>query len=349
MMKGKIFGKAQMGVMLIFMLMLMVSLSGCGQDPQGQTGTSADNGSGSEKAVITMAGVKPGGGTHIITEGVAEVIRKDHRDWNLSVVPGSTMGNLVSIQNDEADLGLSFSPTVYEGIDGIGDFNEKIPDLRFLVALDEDASHFLIDKKLGVDSISDIKEKKIPLRIAVQYRGSGAEVLAKRVLNEYGITYEDIESWGGTVSFQAVPESVEMFKDGVVDAVFFVCGFPEANLIDLFSVRDIKPLPIDDNVVESIMNKYKGYLPITLPGGVYEGMDVDAPGIGQAVILATSTKLPEEIGYEMAKSIVDNLDTLTASYQALSGLTPELLIAPLEPELLHPGVHKYFTEIGVLK
>jgi TRAP transporter TAXI family solute receptor len=55
----------------------------------------------------------------------------------------------------------------------------------------------------------------------------------------------------------------------------------------------------------------------------------------------------EEFVYNMMEIMFDNIDQITSSHPAASGLTLESAVESL-PIPLHPGAEKYFKDKGVL-
>ncbi|CDZ75193.1 Hypothetical protein ING2D1G_1053 [Peptoniphilus sp. ING2-D1G] len=58
--------------------------------------------------------------------------------------------------------------------------------------------------------------------------------------------------------------------------------------------------------------------------------------------------MPEELVYNMTKTLFENIDTLAASQKIANEINLEEAtnIAGLE---LHPGAEKYFKEVGAIK
>ena len=102
-------------------------------------------------------------------------------------------------------------------------------------------SIFLVREENPIASIEEIKEKKIPIRLLTAPRASSPSVAAERMLAEYGITLEDIRSWGGKVSYVSYAEASSLIKDGHADAW---CGPMSPAVVELTVSRKMKMLPI---------------------------------------------------------------------------------------------------------
>jgi TRAP transporter TAXI family solute receptor len=95
------------------------------------------------------------------------------------------------------------------------------------------------------------------------------------------------------------------------------------------------------------MNKYPFYPPAVIPGGIYKGTDADVHTFGPKATLMAHADLPEDIAYQVTKTVFDNLQDFKNLHPALSGLTPENMregnSAPF-----HPGALRYFKESGLI-
>ncbi|HZT07270.1 MAG TPA: TAXI family TRAP transporter solute-binding subunit [Chloroflexota bacterium] len=132
----------------------------------------------------------------------------------------------LAIVNPAAPLTLAYR--------GTGPFKEAIPVRTIAVIHSRDAFAFAVSEKSGITSLRDIKERKYPLRVTLRgQRDHANHFLERVVLGEYGITYEDIEAWGGQVRFDpGLPTGtstsgadiahsrIDLAREGAVDAIF---------------------------------------------------------------------------------------------------------------------------------
>ncbi len=120
-------------------------------------------------------------------------------------------------------------------------------EIRVLVGnLDTYWYLFSVRDNVPIHSFEELKAKKYPLRLALLPKGSSGEWATKTVLKAYGITYQDIESWGGKVTFVSFPTAVEMMKDGQADGFAHVStpGHPSwTQLATLTSIRFLAIAP----------------------------------------------------------------------------------------------------------
>jgi TRAP-type uncharacterized transport system substrate-binding protein len=113
---------------------------------------------------------------------------------------------------------------------GRGLFSHPMEVALIAVLPHYDQLGFAVTPKTGLTSLTDIREKRYPLRLSV--RGSldaCTTRLFEHILKVHGFSYADIESWGGKVTFDqpmprdtspGVPSRLERVKSGDLDAIF---------------------------------------------------------------------------------------------------------------------------------
>ncbi|HHY37730.1 MAG TPA: TAXI family TRAP transporter solute-binding subunit [Clostridia bacterium] len=303
--------------------------------------------SSASKTDIVMAHSAVGGNWHTIVEGIAQILRADIPDVSFTVTPGSGEGNLARLNTGDIDIGMSTNTSAREAWAGEGSFKEPLKNIRGITQLYTAYVQFIISDKIGINSIADIKEKQYPIRISVHTRGSGIETTAKRTLELYGITYEDIEKWGGKVVFVGSNEAASMMADGQLDAYFGFSAAPIKNFTELELNHTFKVLPIDEPVAKQLEEKY-GYPLGNIPAGVYKSVTSEIPTITEAAGLYTRADVPEDIIYKVTKSLIEHRQELGGIHAQLKKLTPEMMPKDLGVPL-HPGAEKAYREAGILK
>ena len=113
---------------------------------------------------------------------------------------------------------------------GVGLFSEPMQVALIAVMPHYDQLGFAVSEASGLTSLHDIRDKRFPLRLSV--RGSMdacTTLLVDKVLRAHDFGYDDIVSWGGSVSYdQPMPSQpspteasrVERVSAGRLDAIF---------------------------------------------------------------------------------------------------------------------------------
>ena len=108
---------------------------------------------------------------------------------------------------------------------GTGPFSEPQPIVPIGIIPSYDQLAFAVSPESGVTSLDQIREDKVPLRISV--RGSidpATSLLVNEVLKAHGFGLDDIERWGGHISYDQPlpndPTRLGAVERGELDAVF---------------------------------------------------------------------------------------------------------------------------------
>ena len=128
----------------------------------------------------------------------------------------------ISIMNPAAILSMAYQ--------GVGLFSQPMQVALIAVMPHADQLGFAVSEASGLTSLTDVREKRYPLRLSV--RGSldsSTTRLVEKVLNVHGFGYQDILDWGGYVSYDqpmpggeppGYPSRLGRVTQGELDAVF---------------------------------------------------------------------------------------------------------------------------------
>lgn len=280
----------------------------------------------------------------LLAEGIAGILREELPDISITVVPGGSDTNIALLQRREIDLGLSATDSANNAINGRGSFSEPVSldSVNSIACFYYSKIHFVVLNNVNISSIEEIKEKKIPLNISVGRRGSGMEIGANRIFSEYGITYEDIEKWGGKVLYFGMNDSIRMLADGQLNAYIALGVVPLTELVELSMKRSFKMLPIKDEIIEKMANDFN-YIKSIIPLGSYDDFMEDMLTIGPASGLFASADLDEETVYLITKALIKNINRLRQIHNQLKDITPEFMSQEMVFPV-HPGAKRAYNE-----
>jgi len=295
---------------------------------------------------ITMAGGSLGGGWSAISEGVTSALRRDMPDAAITHEVGLDGANAAIVDSGRVQLGLIHSAMIQAALAGEYPYGKKLENIRGIARIYPDSAyHFVVTAESGLTSIEEIRQKKYPLRLNVMYRGSLMETASRTLLESYGITYEDIESWGGKVYFRAYAATLELMKDGRLDAMGFNVQYPETQLIEASLTQDFRLLPLSDEAI-AYVNRKLGTYASKIPAGTYRFAPTDIPTFSDVCLLIAYGGMPEDQAYRVTRALHQNLDYLHSVHKALSRLEPTDMPRVNLP--LHPGAARFYREAGLL-
>lgn len=356
--------KKRPGSMVLLCMLLVFSLAvfgGCGSTPApsapAASSTPADTAPAAPSATdlatntnplnITFAGSSPGGVWYMVMGGVTETINKSFPKSSVTVVPGDGVSNLVRVAGGEAEIGMSHSAIAAAAIVGNDPFDKAYENVATVAALYPSHLQFVVTEKSGITSIRQIMENKMKVRLSVDAPGSTGELAFKRMINEYGFTYEDIQKWGGQVVFKNMGDSSDMLSDGLLDGMSTMTLYPASPIAEASINNKLVLMSIEPDIAAKLAEKY-GYGTSVIPKNTYQFQAEEATSISSYTVICVPKDASEEIAYKVAKSITENLDYLKSVHVAMESLTADQLVKNLGAPL-HSGAELYYKEKGILK
>lgn len=295
---------------------------------------------------MTLVGASPGGAWSAIGEAVTDELRRGVPRSSFTLEPGQDGANAVLVQRRDVELGLVHSSIALAALRGASPFDAPQPDVRAVTLLYGDAPfHFVVATRSGITRVEDIRERRLPVRLAVNTRGSLMELATRTVLEGYGIGYDDIREHGGAVLYFPMNASYEMMKNGRLDAVGVTVQVPSRQTVDAGRAVSLDVLSLSDEVI-AMANGRLGTEAATIPADAYRFLSHDVRTFAGRVILITHAGVPDARVYEITRILHDNLDRVRRAHGSLRALTPATM-----PQVggvpLHPGAERFYREIGV--
>jgi TRAP transporter TAXI family solute receptor len=297
----------------------------------------------SDKKFLKMFSGPEGGSWYPLGSGIMSLVEANIKGVSTSNGPGGGVGNLKSVQRGEADLGWSYSHTVYDGYNGRAPFKDKLNKVRYLASLYPGIFQVAVPRKSDIYSYSDMADKRIcPGKV-----GFSGEVFANSILGAYGITYGSIKKKGGVVHYVGYSDAAALMKDGHLDVYMAVTSCPQSTIIDLNFRPGIRIIGIDEEHMKKILNDYPGYAEVVVPKTAYTGMTEDVSTVGTVTSLVCSADLSGEMVYRIVKTIFENLDELAKiKKDAIADVSLENALLGCKIPV-HPGAKRYYDEHGV--
>ena len=133
--------------------------------------------------------------------------------------------------------GFAQSDVAYWTYTGTGTMESEAPasDLRSIAALFPEHIHLVTLADSGIESVSDLRG----LRGSVDEPGSGTRVDATLILDAFGIGLDDI-----TAEDVKGAAATDALRNGRLDAMFVVAGYPSGALVELAASADMALVPI---------------------------------------------------------------------------------------------------------
>lgn len=205
-------------------------------------------------------------------------------------------------------------------------------------------------EKYNVSTIEEIFEQKLPLRIGCSPVGSMDAQGAYLLLEYFGVTQEDLESWGGSITNQSGSENQAALQDGKIDFYIDHTSGSSSTMAEIATTCDVTFLQWGDELVDWFVNE-KGFQRVTIAADSFKGQTNELVLPGSPDSIFVNDDLSDDVVYMITKTLCENRDALVKTYNSLA---PWDVATCWESEKvggaeLHPGALRYFTEAGYIK
>jgi len=253
-----------------------------------------------------------------------------------------SVDNVNAIISGLRNSGFAQSDVAYWAYTGTGTMEGKEPakDLRTIAALFEEHIHLVALADSGINSVADLKGK----RVSLDEPGSGTYVDANLILEANGLGIADVTAEalkGGAAS--------EALRNGKIDAFFVVAGYPTGSLVELASAAKIKLVPIDGDGAKALTDKYGFFASSDIPEGTYEGVAATST-VAVGAQWFTSAKEDDELIYNITKALWNDESRVLLDVGHSKGktITADTALNGVGVPL-HAGAEKFYKETGLIK
>lgn len=326
-------GRKYISLLLIVTILGAFGLAGCGSSK-----TEEKTQQTASPRILTIGTNTVGSGWYSMGGGLANILTKYIPGVKVTAAQtAASVENLKAIKEGTMELGFASGDVPYNMYRGIG--YEENKGFKFLAMNDLVYLVIIVKKDSPIKTFEDIRGKRLGTGLA----GSSAYVIVEDMLKAHGMTYADVKPFPAGISQQA-----DALKDGNLDVLATGIGGTQgaaAAILDLATTTDIRFIPISNKVLDEITSKHPYYLKQDIPAGWVKSLTEPVPAMAIAAMLFVKADLPEDLVYNICKTMFEHKDELDATYGQWKCTTKDN-VAKNMPVPLHPGAEKYYKEIG---
>jgi uncharacterized protein len=247
--------------------------------------------------------------------------------------------NVEAIEQGKADVGFIQGDVVYFAYRR-GTESDPRPhtQLRGMAVLFVNAVQIVVRRDSDIQRVTDFRGR----RIGLGSPGSGTEEAARIIVESHGLNYADVRP--GFLSFSEVADEIQA---GTLDGGFIVANYPVSAIIDVNRSVGVRLVPIEQDVINLIRERYRFFRPIVIPRGTYENQDGDVTTIAVDNLLVCRKDMPEQLVHDLTKTFFESLPELAQTHIAAALIDPEQ--GPTTSIPLHPGAARYYRERELLQ
>lgn len=267
----------------------------------------------------------------------------------LLAVAQSTQGsvaNILAMENGTLESGLVQADVAFWAYNGDKNFHfaekstKKIDNfhkLRAIASLYPETIHIVVRKGAKIDSVDDLKGK----RVSLGEKESGTRVDAEIVLGAYGLSSKSVKA-----VYLNPGQAADMMHAGELDAFFFTAGYPAAAVADLAEAEDVVLLPIVGKQAEALRKRYPFFFQRSIPGNVYRGVDA-TPTLAVSAQWLVSADVDAELVYQITKALwhENTRRLLDQGHREARSIRLDTALDGIAIPL-HPGAERFYREVG---
>ena len=177
--------------------------------------------------------------------------------------------------------------------------------------------------------------------IAIGPAASETQSISKLIMKAYGIEDSDYKKYQ-----EGFGDAADLLQDGNIDISISILGLPTGSIESLqASTGDVKMLALSNQAIHFI-EKNSEYRRYTIPAESYEFLDRDIETVtAYAILMANTDTIDEELGYELAKVMIEHAEENTHSQSVHTVI--ENALNGSEGLPIHPGAKRYYEEKGL--
>jgi TRAP transporter TAXI family solute receptor len=253
--------------------------------------------------------------------------------------PGS-IENLRLINSSQLESGFAQADLAGWAYTGVNVFAEAGPlrRLRAIASLFPEAAHLVVLAGSSIESLADLKGK----RVSLGEEGSGTAADATVLLAAAGLGEKDLKR-----KYLRPGPAAEELKWGSLDAMFLVGGYPVPAIRELAAAVPVRLVPIEGKIVDALKKDFAFYSLTEIPPGIYSGVDGGTPSLGFSALWLVNADVDADRVYAITRSLWN-----PATAALLAALDPIGNRIRLERALdglsvpLHPGAARFYREAG---
>lgn len=296
---------------------------------------------GAERKFVRFGGSNPGGSWFTIVGGLSAFLSGKIGDLNVTAIAtGGSVDNNRLARKGDLDTWLTHSLTAYDSWNGVGLFQDEgqFKEYRMLCGVYENHHHFVVLVKSNIETMSDLKGKKV----CVGSAGSGGAINSENILKAIGV-WDQIDV--STLTWEA---GAQALSDGQVDCIG-VSSAPAPAVVTIEATHDIRLLELNDEEFNKVLSEFPSYSRSAIPVGAYKALDKESPCIAFPVYWAAHKDADPESIYKMMKVAFDpeNAESLGRIQQQLKSLGSYFESMKSLKIPLHPGAVKFWKEQGL--
>ncbi len=278
----------------------------------------------------------------VVGQSICRLVNRGTSEHGIKCTAPSTGGsidNINAIKAGDRDLGVAQSDWQYHAYNGTSKFEgQKYDKLRAVFSVHPEPFTVVARADAGIKTFDDLKGK----RVNIGNPGSGQRGTMEVLMEAKGWSKDDF----ALASELKASEQSAALGDNKIDAMIYTVGHPNGSIQEATTTVDSVIVEVSGPEVEKLVSDNSYYRTATIPGGIYKGNEDDTMTFGVGATFVSSADVPDDVVYQVVKSVFDNFDRFKKLHPAFANLKEAEMIKDGLSAPLHPGAEKYYKERG---
>lgn len=249
---------------------------------------------------------------------------------------GGSVENLTLLGEERTTIAMAMNDAVYNAVNGEGDFQEP-QDVCTIGVMYPNILQVVTTEGTGIQGFPGLAGR----RVSVGDAGSATQLMFKNVVTTLGMSFDDFAQ-AQNLPFDGQTTAI---RNGQLDAGAWVVAPGASSIQDLASSESIKVVPLAEEELTKITEKFPYYIATELEAGTYDGQQETVPVAATWNSLLMNTNASQEFVGAVTRAVHENVDDLAGAHPAGGEIAPENATEAIAP--ICPGSMKYFEEAGV--
>jgi hypothetical protein len=261
-----------------------------------------------------------------------------------AISSAGSLENIKLLRDNQAQFALLQGPFAAWGWNGEGPISRPQTGLRSVAAVWQNVEHFVLMTELAPTGTMQDLSNLNGARYVLGARNSGAEQTGRYILDSLGIDYENSMS----LAWMGYGGAANAIQDGNVVGMNVPAGAPVSAITQAMAQMgdELTLLQFTQQDLDAINKNYPLWDWYEFPPGTYPNQNELVRTISSPNVLAVRSDVPEDVVYEITKTIWENLAALQDIHAATKDMRIELAVSGLGAPL-HPGAIRYYRERGL--
>jgi TRAP transporter TAXI family solute receptor len=252
------------------------------------------------------------------------------------------VANIGALHAGRIDIGIVQSDVLTDAIKGEGPFASQGPDseLRVLFTGQTEAFTIVARRELDIRAAAQLQGKRINLGSS----GSGERASMNRVMAALGFAPTDFAA----ARELPLAQQHDAFCARELDAIVYMVRHPNGLIDDVIRTCDGVLVEVSGPRIETLLTRHAEYLRAVITGNTYIGNPEAVATLGVRTAIITTTRLPENVAYEITKAVFENFDDFRRLHADFATLLPDEMVPGISEMPVHAGAARYYRERGRL-